>query len=161
MLFRSSVDRSILPNTFTFGALSIFFSLFVVKMPVSVFGASASLESAALNPVVSTGEKMGEAALNTLIGMGIVFVVLILISCLISCFVVIPKIQARFSKNKKDIKTESITKTIEHITQQETVNLTNDYELVAVIAAAIAASEGASSTDGFIVRSIRKRIKSK
>lgn len=120
-----------------------------------------SLESAALNPVVSTGEKMGEAALNTLIGMGIVFVVLILISCLISCFVVIPKIQARFSKNKKDIKTESITKTIEHITQQETVNLTNDYELVAVIAAAIAASEGASSTDGFIVRSIRKRIKSK
>lgn len=120
-----------------------------------------SLESAALNPVASTSEKMGQAALDTLIGMGIVFVVLILISFLISCFVVIPKIQAIFSKNKEDNKIESITKTIDHITQQENANLTNDYELVAVIAAAIAASEGASSTDGFIVRSIRKRIKSK
>ena len=35
-------------------------------------------------------------------------------------------------------------------------NLTDDLELVAVIAAAIAASEGASSTDGFVVRSIRR-----
>ena len=35
-------------------------------------------------------------------------------------------------------------------------NLTDDLELVAVIAAAIAASEGAASTDGFVVRSIRK-----
>ena len=33
----------------------------------------------------------------------------------------------------------------------------DDLELVAVIAAAIAASEGAVSTDGFVVRSIRKR----
>ena len=32
----------------------------------------------------------------------------------------------------------------------------DDTELVAVIAAAIAASQGASSTDGFVVRSIRK-----
>ena len=32
----------------------------------------------------------------------------------------------------------------------------DDTELVAVIAAAIAASEGAASTDGFVVRSIRK-----
>ncbi len=120
-----------------------------------------SLESAALNPVATTSEKMLQASLDTLIGMGIVFVVLILISFLISCFVVIPKIQAIFSKNKVDIKTESITKTIDQIVQQEDAQLTNDYELVAVIAAAIAASEGATSTDGFIVRSIRKRIKSK
>ena len=32
----------------------------------------------------------------------------------------------------------------------------DDLELVAVIAAAIAAYEGAGSTDGFVVRSIRK-----
>ena len=32
----------------------------------------------------------------------------------------------------------------------------DDSEVIAVIAAAVAASEGASSTDGFVVRSIRK-----
>ena len=35
-------------------------------------------------------------------------------------------------------------------------DVTDDDELVAVIAAAIAASEGKTSTDGFVVRSIRK-----
>ena len=35
-------------------------------------------------------------------------------------------------------------------------NVTDDGELIAVIAAAIAASEGKTSTDGFVVRSIRK-----
>ena len=40
------------------------------------------------------------------------------------------------------------------VTDEE--DLTDDYELVAVIAAAIAASEGAASTDGFVVRSIRR-----
>ncbi len=34
---------------------------------------------------------------------------------------------------------------------------TDDLELVAVIAAAVAACEGAVSTDGFVVRSIRRR----
>lgn len=42
-----------------------------------------------------------------------------------------------------------------------TEDLTDDYELVAVIAAAIAASEGAASTDGFVVRSIRRANTSK
>ena len=35
-------------------------------------------------------------------------------------------------------------------------DLTDDLELVAVIAAAIAASEGAATTDGFVVRSIKR-----
>ena len=39
--------------------------------------------------------------------------------------------------------------------------LSDDTELVAVIAAAIAAYEGSGSTDGFVVRSIRKSNKSK
>ena len=45
--------------------------------------------------------------------------------------------------------------------EEETVqeeDLTDDLELVAVISAAIAASEG-TSTDGFVVRSIKKRRK--
>ena len=39
---------------------------------------------------------------------------------------------------------------------EEVVDYSDDLELVAVIAAAIAAYEGETSTDGFVVRSIRK-----
>ena len=42
----------------------------------------------------------------------------------------------------------------------ETVYLTDDLELVAVISAAIAAAEG-TSTDGFVVLSIRRRQSNK
>ena len=119
------------------------------------------LESAALNPEATMGDLMTKAALNTLIGMGTVFVVLILISFIISCFGVIPKIQAKMSKKdkKEEVKTTGIDNAVAQITtQEETVSeeLADDLELVAVIAAAIAASEGAASTDGFVVRSIRK-----
>lgn len=116
------------------------------------------LKSAALNPVSSMGDLMGRAALNTLIGMGTVFVVLILISLIISCFSFIPKIQEKLTKKKKDeSKTTGIDNAVTQITlQEESVEESDDMELVAVIAAAIAASEGAASTDGFVVRSIRK-----
>ena len=43
----------------------------------------------------------------------------------------------------------------------EAATLTDDAELIAVIAAAIAASEGAASTDGFVVRSIKRANKNK
>jgi len=109
--------------------------------------------------VYSFGEMMGKAGLNTLIGMGTVFVVLILISLIISCFNFIPKIQNAFAKKNNDssanIKAEAVDNTIAQIIEKE--ELSDDLELVAVIAAAIAASEGAVGTDGFVVRSIRKR----
>ncbi len=120
-----------------------------------------TLESTALNPVSTMGELMQKAALNTLIGMGTVFIVLILISLIISCFSFIPKIQAKQAA-KKAAKQADDTKGIENAVAQisaveEVEDETDDLELVAVIAAAIAASEGASSTDGFVVRSIRRR----
>ncbi len=116
-----------------------------------------SLESAALNPISSMGELMGKAALNTVIGMGTVFAVLILISLIISCFGVIPKIQKAFADKKKKTGTAGIDNQAVQIAEQEENNdLSDDLELVAVIAAAVAASEGAASTDGFVVRSIRK-----
>lgn len=111
------------------------------------------VESAALNPVATFGDMMSKAALNTLIGMGTVFVVLILISLIISCFALIPRIQAAFSKKKEEPKAVVAEKTVTPVVEED---LTDDLELVAVIAAAIAASEGAASTDGFVVRSIRK-----
>lgn len=116
-----------------------------------------ALESAALNPISSFGEMMLKAALNTAIGMGTVFTVLVLICLIISCFGVIPKIQAAFSK--KEEAAPGVDKGVAQIArQEEAVDEPDDLELVAVIAAAIAASEGAASTDGFVVRSIRRRL---
>ena len=120
------------------------------------------LESAALNPVSTIGELMGKAALNTLIGMGTVFCVLILISLIISCFGIIPKIQESAARKKAAAKgsqeVSGIDNAVTQIEELEAVEeQTDDLELVAVIAAAIAAAEGAVSTDGFVVRSIRRR----
>ena len=57
---------------------------------------------------------------------------------------------------QEEIKTKAVDNTIAQIIEKE--ELSDDLELVAVIAAAVAASQGASSTDGFVVRSIRKHI---
>lgn len=120
------------------------------------------LESAALNPVETMSEMMLNAALNTLIGMGTVFIILILISCLISAFSFIPKIQAKLAAGKNEKKEQpksGIDNAVAQITAQEqAVSAADDLEIVAVIAAAVAAARGESSTDGFVVRSIRKRF---
>lgn len=116
-----------------------------------------NLTAITTNVQYSFGELMQKAALNTVIGMGTVFIVLILIAYIIQAFVFIPKIQAAFSKKEKkaeEVKKEAVENTIAQIV--ETEELSDDLELVAVIAAAIAASEGAASTDGFVVRSIRR-----
>lgn len=104
----------------------------------------------------SIGAKMASAGANTLMGMGTVFVVLIFISLIISCFKVIPKItEARANKNKKANITTEESKS-ETVSANETVDASDDLELIAVIASAIAASEN-TSTDSFVVRSIRRR----
>ena len=54
----------------------------------------------------------------------------------------------------KEIAQKAMDNTISQIAEQE--ELVGNAELVAVIAAAIAAYEGSGSTDGFRVRSIRK-----
>lgn len=114
-----------------------------------------NLESVALNPESSMGELMGRAVLNTVIGMGTVFIVLILISMIISGFKVIPSIQAKFAAKKQTAQSApTVSETPQAV--QESVDESDDLELVAVIAAAVAACEGAASTDGFVVRSIRK-----
>ncbi|MBR6302761.1 MAG: OadG family protein [Lachnospiraceae bacterium] len=104
---------------------------------------------------------MSKAGLNTLLGMGTVFIVLILISLLISVFGVIPKIQKAQAEKKKAAKEAKsanevgIENAVNQIIASESAE--DDTELVAVIAAAIAAYEGSGSTDGYVVRSIRRR----
>lgn len=113
------------------------------------------IKSITTNVQYNMGEKMGKAGLNTLLGMGTVFVILILISLIIALFGFIPKIQEAFKKDKKpESKVEqAVDNTIAQIVEKE--ELSDDTELVAVIAAAIASYES-TSTDGFVVRSIRK-----
>ena len=121
------------------------------------------LESASLTENYSMSQKMGKAGLNTLLGMGTVFIVLILISLLISLFGIIPKIQKASAEKKAQKEAENkaavagIDNAIDQIIANEANNEADDTELVAVIAAAIAAYEGSGSTDGYIVRSIRRR----
>ena len=106
----------------------------------------------------STGEIMAKAGMNTVIGMGTVFVVLILISLIISCFSLISKLEGK-QKKEEPAAAVAASPVVEQTSAKE--ELSDDTELVAVIAAAIAAYEGAASTDGFVVRSIRKSNKSK
>ena len=101
------------------------------------------------------GSKMTTAALNTLIGMGTVFAVLIIIIGVISLFRFIPIIQDKLTK-KNAVKESADSAATQIVQAEEVTDVSDDLELVAVIAAAIAASEGAASTDGFVVRSIRK-----
>lgn len=117
------------------------------------------IESVSLNPVSTLGELMTKAALNTVIGMGTVFAVLILISLIISCFGFIPRIQAKLAKQKpaEAAVENTAAKSMEQELVEEAADETDDLELVAVIAAAVAACQGAASTDGFVVRSIRRR----
>ncbi len=123
-----------------------------------------TVESCAINMEQGMGELMTKAAMDTMMGMATVFIVLILISVLIWLLGFIPKLQGKKSNNdkketKQSIKEEAVNNTIAQIVQkEESVEVAaDDLELVAVIAAAIAASQGAVSTDGFVVRSIRKR----
>lgn len=151
-------------------------SQIVVSLPVKCLAGDATaevilsndqfmvLESASLTRNFTMKEKMSKAGLNTAIGIGTVFVVLILISLLISLLGLIPKIQKAMadSKAKKDAAKNAAVKGIDNavnqIIENETAeSFTDDTELVAVIAAAIAAYEGAGSTDGYVVRSIRRR----
>lgn len=119
-----------------------------------------TLNSLTTNINWTFGEKMEKAGLNTLLGMGTVFIVLILISLIISLFNLIPKIQSGFGKKKQDVKAAAVDNTIAQIELKE--EQADDNELIAVITAAIAAasSAGGASSDDFVVRSIVRRPKS-
>lgn len=105
----------------------------------------------------SIGEKMASAGVHTLLGMGTVFAVLIFISVLISCFKFIPKLIEAKENRKKNEPDKIVPENADTgIADSEAESPTDDLELVAVIASAIAASEN-TSTDSFVVRSIRRR----
>ena len=113
-----------------------------------------------IEPVYSMSEKMSKAGMNTLISMSIVFCVLILISLVIYAFNIFPYLEKK--KKEKALQNQSVEATsvqaeaVEQSVTDTNANTVDDAELIAVIAAAIAASEG-TSTSGFVVRSINRR----
>ena len=97
---------------------------------------------------------MKNAALNTLMGIGTVFVILAMLIFLISLFKYIPGSGAQQVKKKKEEAAAPAPAPVP-VAAAPVQEETDNSELIAVIAAAIVASEG-TTTDGFVVRSIRK-----
>lgn len=115
-----------------------------------------------LNVVQTMGEKISKAGLNTAISMGIVFIVLVLISLLIAAFKIFPWLEQRKKEQQKaDRPVQETTAPAAETGSAAppaaaSAVATDDTELVAVIAAAIAAGTGTSTSD-FVVRSIKRR----
>ena len=100
-----------------------------------------------------------EAGLNTLLGLGTVFIVLVFLSLVIGNIHWIPDlIEGRKKKEAaagQKAAPAAPAPAPEAVPEVQEEDLTSDEELVAVIAAAIAASEQVSP-EGFVVRSIKK-----
>ena len=125
-----------------------------------VFDREYVINTVAVDPILSTGEILTKAGLNTLLGMGSVFVVLIIICLIIYCFNFIPMIQKKFSKKPAAAPAPAKAAPAPAPAPAVEEAQVDDLELVAVITAAVAAAMG-TSTDGFTVRSIRRSSSNK
>ena len=101
---------------------------------------------------------LGQAGLNTVLGLGIVFCALAFISLVITLEGKIFKaVGSKKAAPKEPVKIETPAAPV-----VEEEDLSNDEEIVAVITAAIYAYEAENGTevpaDGLVVRSIRRRI---
>lgn len=110
------------------------------------------------------GELLKQAGMNTLMGIGIVFCVLIFISFIISLFKYVPGSGAYEEKKKAEQKKAEVVAPVatpsQPVAPVANENLVNDQELVAVITAAIYAAQGSQptrvSSDKLVVRSIKR-----
>ena len=129
------------------------------EMSVEKSGKTLDMQitSVTLDENYSLGEKMQKAAMNTLMGLGTVFMILILISFVIYGFKVIPYLQEKAKAKAQVPEAVPVPEAAPAPVVQEEVAQQDDAELIAVIAAAIAASEGTLAADGFVVRSIKRR----
>ncbi len=129
-----------------------------------IFDDDGVVTTGSIDPVYSFGEILQKAGLNTIIGMGTVFIVLIFISFVIA---LLPKLTAVIEGTgkkkeaapapKKEAPKAAPAPVAAAPVQEE---LSDDLALVAVISAAIAAYTG-TSTDGFVVRSIKRSTTNK
>ena len=113
----------------------------------------------------SLAANMQRAGMNTLMGIGIVFLMLVFLSFVIGLFKYIEKFQNVGKKKAAEEAPKAEEAPAPAIAQSEAADedFADDLELVAVISAAIAAyeAEAGGSTDGFVVRSIKRRPSNK
>lgn len=107
-------------------------------------------------------ETIENALLNTILGMGTVFVVLIFISFIIFLLGFVPKLIGLFSRKKTKAEVAPQVAPVQSVVEPvQTASATDDLEIIAVITAAIQASmedEGESvPRDGLVIRSIKRR----
>lgn len=124
------------------------------------FNENMELESVTISAHYTISEILEKAGMNTLLGMGTVFVMLIFMCFIISLLKYIPAMINGSGKkaSPKAAKAEPVATAVEPKPIQE--EELSDTELAAVIAAAIAAYEG-QGADGFVVRSIKRRKSNK
>lgn len=121
------------------------------------FDEKLDMKSMDVSAKFSIGEILTKAGLNTLLGMGTVFAVLIFLALLIDWIKYIPMlIDKMLKKNEAPVEEKVVVEDAAVVEQTAVVEETDNLELIAVITAAIAAQEG-TSTGGFVVRSIRRR----
>lgn len=108
----------------------------------------------------SLAANMQRAGMNTLMGIGIVFLMLVFLSFVIGLFKYIEKFQNVGKKKAAEEAPKAEEAPAPAIAQSEAADedFADDLELVAVIFAAIAAYENTSG-DSFVVRSIKKSNK--
>lgn len=108
----------------------------------------------------SLAANMQRAGMNTLMGIGIVFLMLLFLSFVIGLFKYIEKFQNVGKKKAAEEAPKAEEAPAPAIAQSEAADedFADDLELVAVISAAIAAYENTSG-DSFVVRSIKKSNK--
>ena len=125
-----------------------------------MFDEDGVVTTGSIDPIYSFGEILQKAGLNTIIGMGTVFVILIFISLVIALLPKFTGMIENFGK-KKEAPAAPVEAPKAPVAAPAVVEeLVDDLELVAVISAAIAAYTGTSS-DGFVVRSIKRSDRNK
>lgn len=135
----------------------LFCALFAyLSVPANVLASEGTEQTRSL------AETLEYALLNTVMGISIVFIVLLLISRIIALFKYINKFEQKHAA--KNTPAAAPAPTAEE-PEEEEEELSDDLELVAVITAAIHAYEEAQGNDipadGLVVRSIRKANKTR
>ena len=102
---------------------------------------------------LSFGDKMAGAGITTLMGMGITFIVLILLWLVIS---ILTRIVRGTQKKKEAPAAVAQTPAEAPAAAPPAEEMVDDAQLIAVIAAAIAAAEGSEIQSNLVVRKIRR-----
>ncbi len=153
--FKGMGDTTVTEKSGTISVVStVIFEKSSAELVVNYNSADMSYDSISFDKIQTMAEKMSDAGMNTIMGLGTVFIMLVVMSLLISCFKFVSVLDPSMKKKKEPANVPApAAPAAEPVAVEEEED---DLELVAVISAAIAAYEG-TSADGFVVRSIKKR----